>query len=432
MKNIKWLRTLVTLAITVCLLAVPMLSSGMQAMAAEALLGDVNGDGRINTADYLLAKRAVLRTLTLSSAQQTRADVNRDGRLNVSDYVLLKRHVMGTYILGGDNTNYDDHLFLQTKGKGNCETLSGKICLMLVFVSDSESTWDSTSRADAETKLCQQMIRMMDYAEGFGVDLPIYYGEWDVTLSGDIESYNAYDWQNQFVSQMGYDSFHDVQTSLENEWQVASAPLVFVLNKEGRACAFTSGHDTGEEFLTLYYSDLTPFCHEMLHLYGAEDFYYPMVVSNAAKQYLPGSIMLDGETVDDVTAYIVGWKKALTENAKKFLKATAHLTAEDMAEADKAEQLTGYGTKYYADGTVYTGYMEFGTPHGYGTMTWANGDKYQGDFVQGVRTGQGTYWWTNGDRYEGSWRNGQLYGYGTYYYANGTSSYGYWVNGSLQ
>jgi hypothetical protein len=194
------------------------------------------------------------------------------------------------------------------------------------------------------------MVKMMDYAQDFGVDLDLYYGEWDLYLPTDVESYTAYDWQETFVSKVGYDSFHDVQLSLEREWQVASVPLVFVLNKEGRACAYTQSADTGEEFLTVYSSDYSSFCHEMFHLYGAEDFYYPMTVSNAANTYLPESIMLSGDVVDDVTAYIVGWKKTLSDNAKKFLKATIHLTAEDMAEADKAEQLTGYGTKYYADG----------------------------------------------------------------------------------
>ena len=455
MKNRNWVQKGLVLLVSLCLAVVPFLSTGLQASAAEFPAGDVNGDGRVNTSDYVLVKRHVLKTLTLDSTRQKRADVTGDGRLNISDYVLLKRHVMGTYILGGDNTNYNKHLFMQTKDKGNCETLTGKICLMLVFVSDIESTWDSTSRAEAESRLCDEMTKMMNYADGFGVDLSIYYGEWDLYLPTDVESYTAYDWQDTFVSKVGYDSFHDVQLSLEKEWQVASVPVVFVLNKEGRACAYTSSQDTGEEFLTVYSSDYSSFCHEMLHLYGAEDFYYPKVVTDAANTYLPDSIMLSGEKVDDFTAYIVGWKKTLSDNAKAFLKATMHLTEEDMAEADKMEQLTGYGTKYYSDGSVYTGYMEFGVPHGqgameyangnaytgswrngtfhgYGTFAWNNGDKYQGDFTDGARTGQGTYWWANGDRYVGSWVNGQLYGYGTYYYTSGKTEYGYWVNGVLQ
>ena len=61
--------------------------------------GDVNGDGRVNIADYTLAKRSVLKTYTLSDVQAAGADVNGDGRVNIADYTLIKRHVLKTYNL---------------------------------------------------------------------------------------------------------------------------------------------------------------------------------------------------------------------------------------------------------------------------------------------------------------------------------------------
>lgn len=263
--------------------------------------------------------------------------------------------------------------------------------------------------------------------------------------------------------------------ALERDWGVASAPVVFVLNKPGRAAAYSSYSEGAEEYLTVYSSEYSTFCHELLHLYGARDYYYPMAVSDAAATFLPDSIMLSGGTVDELTAYTVGWTKSLGRQAIGFLRATSHLTQKDLDEAAQAEQLTGYGTKYYADGGVYIGYMEFGTPvgrgeyrsaagnvykgefqngkfhgygvytyadggvfegyfadgsfHGIGIMTWANGDRYQGEYQNGARTGQGVYWWSMGDRYEGGFQNGKLHGYGTYYYASGSSISGYWENG---
>ena len=57
-------------------------------------LGDVNLDGRINTADYALVKRHVMgRSATV---REEYADLNRDGKVGMIDYVLLKRHVMKT------------------------------------------------------------------------------------------------------------------------------------------------------------------------------------------------------------------------------------------------------------------------------------------------------------------------------------------------
>lgn len=434
------------------------------------VLGDVNGDGRVAVVDYALLKRYVLGRGELSAEGQVAADVNKDGKISALDYVRVKGHVLGIIDL-----HLDGHLFLQYKDKGNCETLRGDVSILLVFVSDSESSWDPVSRETAERDLCREMLRMMDYAKGYGVSLSLFYGEWDISVAVDVESNNSEHWEAPVCAAMGFQSLYDLQMALERDWGVASAPVVFVLNKPGRAAAYSSYSEGAEEYLTVYSSEHSTFCHELLHLYGARDYYYPMAVSDAAATFLPDSIMLSGGTVDELTAYTVGWTKSLGRQAIGFLRATSHLTQKDLDEAAQAEQLTGYGTKYYADGSVYIGYMEFGTPvgqgeyrsasgnvykggfqngkfhgygvytyadggvfegyfadgsfHGIGIMTWANGDRYQGEYQNGARTGQGVYWWSMGDRYEGGFQNGKLHGYGTYYYASGSSVSGYWEKG---
>ncbi|MBO5736069.1 MAG: hypothetical protein J6S15_08225 [Clostridia bacterium] len=438
--------------------------------ASDSVLGDVNGDGNVNVLDYALLKRYVMGIGELPEDGQAVADVNKDGKINAIDYARVKGHVLGTF-----DIHLDQHLFLQYKDKGNCEALNGEVSILLVFVSDSESSWDPVSRETAESELCREMLRMMDYAKIHDVPLSLLYGEWDISVAVDVESNNSEHWEAPVCAAMGFQSLYDLQMALERDWGVASAPVVFVLNKPGRAAAYSCSSQTGEEYFTVYSSDYSSFCHELFHLYGARDYYYPMVVSNAAAEYLADSIMCTGKTVDALTAYTVGWTDSPGGNAGKFLSATAHLTQKDLDEAAQAEQLTGYGTKYYADGGVYIGYMEFGTPvgrgeyrsaagnvykgefqngkfhgygvytyadggvfegyfadgsfHGIGIMTWANGDRYQGEYQNGTRTGQGVYWWSLGDRYEGGFQNGKLHGYGTYYYASGSSISGYWENG---
>lgn len=59
-------------------------------------LGDVNGDGRVNAADYLLLKRIILRTAKATEEQSKRLDINGDGTVRANDYMLLKRIVLGT------------------------------------------------------------------------------------------------------------------------------------------------------------------------------------------------------------------------------------------------------------------------------------------------------------------------------------------------
>lgn len=65
----------------------------------EAVTGDLNGNGVVDAADYMLLKRAVLGTFTLTDEQKAVADVNGDGNVNAMDYMLVKRAVLGTYVI---------------------------------------------------------------------------------------------------------------------------------------------------------------------------------------------------------------------------------------------------------------------------------------------------------------------------------------------
>lgn len=74
------------------------------ASAKSNLLGDVNGSGAIDTVDYMMLKRYVLRTATLNEEQLLRADVNRNGKPDAADYGLVKKHVLKRYVISGEVT----------------------------------------------------------------------------------------------------------------------------------------------------------------------------------------------------------------------------------------------------------------------------------------------------------------------------------------
>ena len=56
--------------------------------------GDVNGDGKITSSDYVLIKNHIMGTSSLSSTAQQSADYNEDGKITSSDYVLVKNYIM--------------------------------------------------------------------------------------------------------------------------------------------------------------------------------------------------------------------------------------------------------------------------------------------------------------------------------------------------
>ena len=61
------------------------------------VLGDVLPNGKIESRDYALIKRGVLKTYELNSDELLASDINGNGKLDTLDYVMVKRHVLGTY-----------------------------------------------------------------------------------------------------------------------------------------------------------------------------------------------------------------------------------------------------------------------------------------------------------------------------------------------
>ena len=62
-------------------------------------LGDVNANGEVEKYDYILVKRAVMKTVELNNVQTLSADVNGKDGVEKYDYILIKRHVMKTFTI---------------------------------------------------------------------------------------------------------------------------------------------------------------------------------------------------------------------------------------------------------------------------------------------------------------------------------------------
>lgn len=58
--------------------------------------GDVNGDGKVSSLDYIQIKNHIMKTKVLSGDALLRADVNGDGKVSSLDYIKIKNHIMGT------------------------------------------------------------------------------------------------------------------------------------------------------------------------------------------------------------------------------------------------------------------------------------------------------------------------------------------------
>ena len=57
-------------------------------------LGDVNFDGKIGTADYMLIRKYILGSVSLNENEQREADVNGDNKINSKDYILIRKSIV--------------------------------------------------------------------------------------------------------------------------------------------------------------------------------------------------------------------------------------------------------------------------------------------------------------------------------------------------
>ena len=74
----------------------------------NSALGDVNGNGEIDSMDYVLLKRAYFGTYALSDI--TAGDVNGNDEIDSMDYVLLKRAYFGTYELNEQSSSSEEEI----------------------------------------------------------------------------------------------------------------------------------------------------------------------------------------------------------------------------------------------------------------------------------------------------------------------------------
>ncbi|MBQ2863443.1 MAG: hypothetical protein IJE84_04635 [Clostridia bacterium] len=311
------------------------------------------------------------------------------------------------------------HPYLDSMNDGSCRQLVGRVVVTVIFVGDSESSWSTAAISEAKQSLAEQESALESGAKSRGANLDIVYSYLISSVSGWIPLDPDEDgsWQEQAAENVGIASFSSAAAALESKHSADEAPVVFAVNKSGRSYAQKMSGDR-TEFSCVFGSDMESFSHELLHLFGAMDFYYPSDITLLCEKHLGDSVMNGGERVDDLTAYIVGWTTSKSTGAQSFLDGSAVYTSAMLDAEREKENYTGYGTRTSKNGT-YTGYMTFGTPDGQGKFVYTDGTSYEGNFKAGVYDGQGKYTYADGDVYEGAWVNGTQHGQGKYTFASG-------------
>lgn len=322
------------------------------------------------------------------------------------------------------HAEWDDHVLMENKGYGGCTVLTGDVRLVVVMVDVQGQEWDAHQRLQMMQAVQQGMSLLETEAAGYGIALDLI-PEWhEATATFSVGMDVAEDWADAVLASV--EGLHGRTDAL-----YAETPIVFCLSSAGRAFAHTEWLRSEAEFAFLFAGDdEATLRHELLHLFGAEDFYVQEDIKSAAASLCPDSIMLDGLTddrVDSLTAYLIGWTEEPDAMASEFLSLTSHVTTEMFDAAREEDQLSGYQIITWENGT-YAGMMADGFEHGWGEFRWTNGDVYAGAWEWGEPHGRGTYAWADGTTYTGDYVHGERTGKGVMTWPDGTCYTGDFVD----
>ncbi|MBQ7850343.1 MAG: hypothetical protein IJ343_11510 [Clostridia bacterium] len=332
-----------------------------------------------------------------------------------------------TAVLGWLVFIWTEHPLLCERTDGTSRSLTGSVTLRAVFAAQEGAPWSDEEIAQAKEKLLTAAQRLEADAAAYGAELSLCIECHEADAPEVLDRSNSRPWVSALLDSAptlpdaSIFSYHDV-------------PILILLNTQGRAFAHSSALPIGLEYAIVFSDDTESVIrHELLHLYGAADYYVHDDVQAAAESICPDSVMLDSSgpgATDSLTAYLVGWLSAPDKDAESLIRATKHVSRIEYDNARSENQYSGYGT-ISADDWTYTGELTSGTPNGYGVIRWQDGSVYEGEWLNGAYHGPGEMHWANGDAYTGTFFRGSAHGSGTITWADGATYTGDFAGGEL-
>ena len=231
-----------------------------------------------------------------------------------------------------------EHAFFIYKDKGMSRRLRGKVAVELVFVADRETVWSQQEMDAFYRAYCFAIEKLSDQAKVAGVPLTFATTVGRYTHSGQLTPLNVVTEVEKNVHPMylrsqGFSSNSAYVAARKADRQANEVAVIFVLERQFRAFA-VPGEE--KEYCCLTQNDDThAIMHELLHLFGAIDLYFPYHIYGLTMTHMPESVMCsyEGNEVDPMTGYLVGWYDVLPAKARKFISEVEDYTPQRYREA---------------------------------------------------------------------------------------------------
>jgi hypothetical protein len=240
-------------------------------------------------------------------------------------FLLLCLSLAGLPLSVWGQGSYDERDFMD---KGSCAQLKGNVGLLVVPVNTPGMMWvedDVHQVYQSATQSCQWLEKS---AAQHGVPLDLFvFSQWGVSLQLTVKD-TSLSPMAIINGSIGYDSLEAYLTHVIQPLGFQQVAVLFVLpGRQGSyaTCIMSDKEKPYYESIKLMYlpgetsGNTAPdiiIAHELLHLFGAMDFYTLESPKPAIQQLIQGSIMLmpDGVglaqlEVDAITRYLIGWQE---------------------------------------------------------------------------------------------------------------------------
>ena len=245
----------------------------------------------------------------------------------------------------------DNPLLDPDQNVGSAKRLTGECMFFNIFIDDPESSWDEESIAGYYKMQDEALRYLEEQAALFGHELTCFatsaedalYLKTDTYISGDPD-YNF--WLDLYLMDTEYGGANGLLEALlvwADDPDYDNYGLLININKQGRSYAIPYNYleypngDYYAERTVIYYSTdynydyvlvSATIAHEILHIFGAVDLYYPNDGDDIRKeiiiQYFPFELMhyipyqMDGATISAFTAFRIGWRNTLPDQLMMF------------------------------------------------------------------------------------------------------------------
>ena len=308
------------------------------------------------------------------------------------------------------------HYYEEARRTGSCSELKGLVSLIFLFVHEQGAVWTEAEMQTQRAERQRILTGLAKEAEKENVRLVFDQREYSAFASKFYKVYNKKAAPGERIDPSG-------NLSAANQ-----TAFLFLFKKPGRsfACPVRGFFSRRCESLMLFGTDYHAMLHELLHLFGAADLYYPAEVKQLAEKLFPDSVMLKGGSweIDELTRYLIGWHRSPGTKAKRLLDSTSKLKASDFKKALDRQLFNGDGVLEFSTG-VYRGGIKNGLMDGSGTFTFKDGAVFTGECRNGKFNGRGSLRYPNGTVYTGEFRDGRFNGKGRMRYSNGKVFEGY-------